>query len=120
MSDEVATGLQRIPIAHLPAIAGSASDWLMPRWPQHPIFWSALLRHSRDPLGVRLLAIKSLGRQLLAAESLEVQNLPKVADKRLLSSNLSVRSTVNTNKAGLGGQSHEPINGNRQRARQSR
>jgi len=95
ISDDIATALQRIPAAHLPSLANSASEWLVPRWPRHPIFWSALLRYSRDPSESRLTAIKSLGRQLLAAESLELRKLPKVVGRRHLSSNGSIERSAN-------------------------
>jgi hypothetical protein len=87
MSDDVAAALARIPVAHLPSIADNASDWLAPRWPQHPFFWSGLIRHSGDPSGSGLTALKSLGRQLLAAESLALRMTSQVASQGFVSSN---------------------------------
>jgi hypothetical protein len=88
MGDDVAAALARIPVAHLPSIADNAADWLVPRWSQHPIFWSALLCNSRDPAAGDLTAIKSLGPQLLAAETLALRITSKVASRGQLSSTL--------------------------------
>jgi hypothetical protein len=73
---QVATALRALPVAGLCAVSHRALELLTPRWPQHPYFWPAFLRYSSEPTSNGLAATKLLGRQLLAAESLDMPLVP--------------------------------------------
>jgi hypothetical protein len=66
---EVAGVLRSVSLPRL-MVAVASVHWLEPRWQQNRHFWPALMRHSTEPTGAGLRAVKLLGRQLLAAESL--------------------------------------------------
>jgi len=92
LNGEVATALQRVSISQVLAAATVAASWLEPRWPTNRYFWPALLRNSCDPQSAELRAVKCLGRQLLAAESLEIGLRSHAGVSRPLRSRLAERS----------------------------
>jgi hypothetical protein len=70
LNSETTLLLRTTPLAQLSTLALDVARDLTPRWPDHAGFWPSLVQAATDHSGSGMVAVRLLGRQLLAAEDL--------------------------------------------------